>query len=271
MSRRPEPYHATLREYENQRSERREAGGPNQAIQPQERILVKEENLDTALAYDWYRRNSMIDHFLGPGTTLDNFAAANYNEEGDFVNGTYSADIEPVGENTLHVLLERDGHINTPTGPQPIRLSKRLTLKPGSPDLRVLYTIQNTGDTELTGLFGSEWNINLLGGGHNPTAYYRVEGAELDDPALDSRGEVRNVKSLAVGNSWLGIEMDLQSNIEGTLWRFPIETVSGSEAGFERNYQGNCILLQWLFKLAPDNSLDIELQWTYQGQGVQGE
>jgi hypothetical protein len=88
---------------------------------------------------------------------------------------------------------------------------------------------------------------------------------ELEDAALDSTGEVRNVTKVALGNSWLEIELGLELNHEATLWRFPIETVSGSEAGFERTYQGSCVLLQWLLKLPPGDSVNIELHWTSQG------
>jgi alpha-amylase len=128
--------------------------------------------------------------------------------------------------------------------------------------------VQNTGDDDLTGVFASEWNLNLLGGGRNPSAYYMVEGTELEDTSLESIGELTNVRELVVGNSWLGIEMTLRANVEATFWRFPIYTVSGSEAGFERTYQGNCVLLQWLFKLPPSESVDIELEWVYTGSGV---
>jgi hypothetical protein len=274
VSRRPESYHETIREFEESKrsraAHRRQQGGGEQdgeeATPLHEALRVKEEGLDRYLNYDPYRRNCMIDHFLGPGTTLDAFEKGSYNEEGDFVNGAYTADLEEAGDDVFHAMLERAGHITTETGRRPVRVSKRLTLKPGSPDFRVLYTVQNTGDSELTAVFGSEWNINLLGGGHNPSAYYRVEGHELEDAALDSSGEVRNVRELAVGNSWLNIEMRLKTNLEATFWRFPIETVSGSEAGFERIYQGSCLLLQWLFKLPPDDHIDIELEWTTKGE-----
>ena len=206
----------------------------------------------------------MIEHFIGPGTTIESFRDGHYTEEGDFVNGAYTAEIEPVGSEVLHIVLQRDGHVSTPTESRPVRLTKRLTLHAGSPNFRVHYTIQNTGSEELTALFGSEWNLNLLGGGRNPSAYYRVEGTELEDTALDSTGELRNVTQLALGNSWLNIEMGLKLNAEATLWRFPIETVSGSEAGFERTYQASCLLLQWLIKLPPDDSVDLELEWISQ-------
>ncbi|MBF6613156.1 MAG: DUF1926 domain-containing protein [Chloroflexi bacterium] len=274
VSRRPEGYHLTLKEFEEKRRrQKREAATgtsshsashneESESLNPHSTVRVKEEGLDRFLNYDPYRRNCMIDHFLGPGTTLDSFAKGLYNEEGDFIYGAYQAEMEEGGENTLHVVLARDGHITTEGGRKAVRVSKRLTLKPGSPNFRVLYTLENRDDTELSAVFGSEWNVNLLGGGHNPSAYYRVEGHELEDAALDSTGEVRNVSALAVGNSWLNIEMGLKTNREATFWRFPLETVSGSEAGFERTYQGSCILLQWLLTLPPGECVDIELEWS---------
>jgi alpha-amylase len=278
ISRRPEGYHVKLREAEEKR--RREESNAAQLphakttgeepVPLHEAVRVRETDLDRYLSYDTYRRSCMIEHWLGPGTTLESFRDGTYNEEGDFVNGVYEADLEPQG-NVLHVVLRRDGHVNMGTDSMPVRISKHLIMKAGSPNYRVKYTIENTGHGELTGVFASEWNINLLGGGHNPSAYYRMPGVELEDAALDSTGEVRNVTELALGNSWLEIELGLKLNHEATFWRFPIETVSGSEAGFERNYQGSCILLQWLLKLQAGDSLDIELTWTNQGNTAQPE
>jgi alpha-amylase len=273
VSRRPEAYHAALRRIEQRRRDAESqhgAGGDPQAmpegevLSPHEAMRVKEPGLDRFLNYDTYRKACLIDHFLGPGTTLENFRDGQYNEEGDFVTGAYKAEIEQDGR-SLQVILTRDGHVTTETGPRNVRVAKRVIMLPGSSSFRVKYTIENNDDGELTAVFGSEWNINLLGGGHNPSAYYRVAGVDLEDAALDSTGEVRNVTEMAVGNSWLEIEMGLSLTQEATLWRFPIETVSGSEAGFERTYQGSCILLQWLLKLPPGESADIELMWTNQG------
>ena len=63
---------------------------------------------------------------------------------------------------------------------------------------------------------------------------------------------MRNVREFVMGNTWLDIKMVCRTNLEATLWRYPIETVSGSEGGYERTYQGSSILLQWLMKLPPD-------------------
>lgn len=282
ISRREESYHTTLREYEEKKraaaskgkggKRKADAGSGNvsaaedEPVSPHDAVRVRESGLDQYLNYDWYRRSSLLDHFLGADTTLENFSKAQYSEVGDFVTGAYNAEIQEGGSNILHVVVERDGIVNTEHGPCPVRVSKRLSITPGSPDYRVLYTVQNKSDEDLTCVFGSEWNLNLLGGGHNPSAYYRVEGQELEDAALDSTGEARNVSELALGNSWLGIEMTLKTDREATFWHFPIETVSGSEAGFERTYQASCVLLQWPLKLPPSESVDIELEWSYTGR-----
>jgi alpha-amylase len=90
-----------------------------------------------------------------------------------------------------------------------------------------------------------------------------VEGHVLEDAALDSTGEVPDVHEVAVGNTWLDIEMACRLSRQATLWRFPLETISGSEAGFERVYQGSCVVLLWLLTLPPGQSVDLELEWVY--------
>jgi len=275
VTRRPESYHEKLREFEEKKRAaaaapkkrgRKKAAASAEPESPHNAMRVKEEGLDRYLNYDLYRRGSMIDHFLREETTLEDFIKSQHTEEGDFTNSPYHAEMNVIGDNILHVVLQRDGHVNNDSGSHPVRVSKRLILRPGSDDFRVLYTIENNGDSELSVTFGSEWNVNLLGGGHNPAAYYLVPGQELEDKALDSTGELQNVRELAVGNSWLNLEMHLRLSKEALFWRFPLETVSGSEAGFERTYQGSCLLLQWPLTLPAGESAEIELEWTCRDQ-----
>jgi alpha-amylase len=46
---------------------------------------------------------------------------------------------------------------------------------------------------------------------------------------------------------------------DAEVWRFPIETVSNSEEGFERAYQGSCLLAHWPLGLTPGESWSVEL------------
>jgi hypothetical protein len=51
--------------------------------------------------------------------------------------------------------------------------------------LELATTVENPGDTVLAFELAVEWNVNLLGGGHNPAAYYETDGRA--DPARRCR------------------------------------------------------------------------------------
>ena len=122
------------------------------------------------------------------------------------------------------------------------------------------YTIENKGQTRLQTRFGCEWNINLLGGGANDQAYYAIDGHTLDNSHFDSTGEVQDVASFHIGNSWIGQDLGFSLSHAATLWRFSIETVTGSEAGFERNHQGSCLTLLWPLVLEAGQSWQVEIR-----------
>jgi alpha-amylase len=52
----------------------------------------------------------------------------------------------------------------------------------------------------------------------------------------------------------------LTLSVPATLWHFPLEAVSNSEAGYERVYQGTCTLAGWDLALGPDQSWEVTLQ-----------
>ena len=54
-----------------------------------DRVLVKEEGLEQLLIEDWYRRGLFLDHFIGAGSTISDFARSAHVEEGDFINQPY--------------------------------------------------------------------------------------------------------------------------------------------------------------------------------------
>ena len=63
-----------------------------------ERVAVKEEGLQYHLLYDWYKRGSLLDHFLGSGVDLAGFMRSEYYEAGDFVLGAYDLKQKKQGE-----------------------------------------------------------------------------------------------------------------------------------------------------------------------------
>jgi alpha-amylase len=271
MSRQEEGYHQTLRKYEQERR-RREAieaqnmanketrGESTQPGSPHTSVRTKEPDLDRYLVVDRYRRYSLIDHFLPPGVTLPGFAQAQFEEMGSFVEHPYAAQVQQDSKG-LAVMLTRDGYVRRPgaLGPLPIHLSKNIVIPRGEEKMEVRYVIENRGETRLQTRFASEWNINLLGGGGNDQAYYAIDGHELDNERFDSTGEVSQVRSLHIGNRWIKQDMGFSLSETATLWRFSIETVTGSEAGFERNHQGSCLTLIWPLLLEAGESWSVEI------------
>jgi alpha-amylase len=140
-----------------------------------------------------------------------------------------------------------------------VRVQKTLFVPNGREELMVRYTIQNQSEARLQTRFACEWNIHLLGGGGNDQAYYRVLGHFLENSHFDSTGEVEQVENLQIGNTWLQQGLEFSLSEAATLWRYSIETVTGSEAGFERNHQGSCLTLVWPLLLEPGQAWQVEI------------
>jgi alpha-amylase len=289
MTRREEGYHQTLREYEQER--RRHAAALAKAAQsessaestsaeplsPHTTVRTKEPNLDAYLVVDPYRRNSLIDHFLAPSVTLAHFAQQLFEEQGNFVELPYQSEVQQ-DEHGITVMLYRDGYVRRAGALSsiPVRVSKRLFLPRGEERLVIRYIIENKGQTRLFTQFASEWNINLLGGGNNDQAYYRIEGDEgtihpggainrapmqgVIQDYFDTTGEDFQVRAFSIGNRWLEQDVAFRLSEAATLWRFSIETVTGSEAGFERTHQGSCLTLVWSLELEAGQSWSVGIE-----------
>ncbi len=158
--------------------------------------------------------------------------------------------------------MTRDGQVRRPgaLSPLPVHVKKTLFIPAGEEKLIVYYSIENKGQARLHTSFASEWNFNLLGGGGNEQAYYVYSTIT----SLQTATSIALVKSLAVqsfhiGNSWLQQDMHFELSSEATLWRFSIETITGSEAGFERTHQGSCATLIWPLILEAGQTWNVEI------------
>ncbi|MFA5148057.1 MAG: alpha-amylase/4-alpha-glucanotransferase domain-containing protein [Candidatus Omnitrophota bacterium] len=204
---------------------------------------AKDAELVADLSYDWYRRVSLIDHFLKEGTTVKDFAASRYGESGDFVDGEYkySARNAKPGAGAARLEMSRDGNYYGADGAaSPVRIVKTISVKPNKAGFDVEYTVTNTGSKELAPRFGIEFSYSLK------------------DPHLNKVGEAGGIKNICVNDQWYGVKVDLEFSEEASLWYFPIETVSDSEQGLERTYQEVALLFHWGLRLAPGGSWKVK-------------
>ncbi len=269
MTRSQESYHQVLREYEQERrrkvakalqQQQRVTHAKEEPDSPHTTVRVKEPDLDQYLVVDRYRRTSLVDHFLSPGLPMANFVQMRYEEQGDFVDQRYGTKTEQ-DEKGLSVIMTRDGQMQRAGAlcPVPVHLTKTLFLPLGEEKLVIRYIIENKSQARLQTFFACEWNVNLLGGGGNPQAYYRIAGQQLENSHFDSTGEVTNVDEFSIGNTWLRQEIDFTLSEPATLWRFSIDTITGSEGGFERTHQGSCFVLLWPLLLEAGQSWSVEI------------
>ena len=111
-----------------------------------------------------------------------------------------------------------------------------------------------SSETEFQGELELEWNVNLLGGGGNPAAFYRSAETEWRH---DSAGSVAAGAGLSFGNSYEGVEISIEAVPPARAEWFAVETVSNSESGFERVYQGSCLIHRWPLALSAGQSVTL--------------
>ncbi|MBI5155504.1 DUF1926 domain-containing protein, partial [Candidatus Poribacteria bacterium] len=199
-------------------------------------VRVKEANLERVLAVDWHRRGSLIDHFLGEGTTPEDFRQVRYSETGDFVDAGYECSWESVKDGAK-ITLQREGLAESRRGGvRAVRIEKTIHAFAMRPECVITYRVRNLSQAPLEARFGVEFNVNLLAG-DAPDRYHIIEGTELGDAnKMISTGMVRDVSRFAVVDQWGGIRVDWELSRWAEHWRLPIETASSSVEGIERVY-----------------------------------
>ena len=253
LRRRPEAYHRALIETP--------ANGPlatEMAVASiHDVIRSKEAGLAERIHYDSHERRSGLVRFLSADTSPAAFAAADETELGDFVDGAF----ELVALLDDGLTVRRAGSVRAaPTGePQAVRVEKRLTIGGDrrSPTLVLDVAVEHAGSEPIDGRLGIEWSLIFLGGGANPAAYHEVRGKRS---AHDGSGAEAGLAQVAAGNDAIGIRLETTLEPPADTWWAPIETVSNSEAGFERIYQGSGQLFSWPISLQPGEQLKVRLE-----------
>jgi alpha-amylase len=122
----------------------------------------------------------------------------------------------------------------------PVEILKVISILKGQSLINISYEILNLSQEVLDAVFGVEFNFSMLAG-TSPDRYYVFPGKIIDERSLSSTGEVEGCSNLKIIDEWKGFGVSLESGCLDRIWRFPIETVSQSESGFERTYQSSLV------------------------------
>ena len=215
-------------------------------------VRTKEPGLERMLWYDDYRRANLLDRFLAPGTRVEDLRTSGAREAGDFLEKPFQMKWKAPSKRgaPLTISLVRRGWVLQGNRRSVLTLQKNLTLHPGDWNLEVEWSFLNEGDGVLDTLYLNEWNLTLLTGIAQDRRYY-VRGRDLAEPLLGSLGQEEGVTEAGMTDGWLGLKVSFASGDPMHFWRYPVETISQSEGGFERVYQGSCLLFGWDLHLGP--------------------
>ena len=250
LTRRKEAYHSKLLAVANHGQSH---GGVSSI---HDMVRMKEPGLEKKLFYDSARRVSLTEHFVPDLTTVEQMMTNRYEERGNFRNALFESKVMPLKKKgqPAQIVLSRLGHVEG----LPLKLVKKLGFAAGDFNLDTVYELQNKSPHSQNFLFLVEWNLTLLAG-DSPDRNYFVKGRNLLHPRLNSVGEETGVTEMGMRDGWLELEVNFKVDHPAKFWRYPVETISQSEGGFERVYQGSCLLLGWEVSLKPDESFETKI------------
>ena len=203
-------------------------------------IIAKEEGLEQYLHYDWYRRASLIDHIMGKDVTFENFYRGRYIEPGDFIKESYKGEIKR-GKKCVTLSMRRDGYYwyywKGNKG-LPLSIKKNIVLHEGEDTVLIDYLIE--GNIVEPFYVGIEFNFSFLGSGGE--RYMETEHGRLP---LTSKEILKPSRSVLLHDPYQNVKVILELDIPTYIWTFPVEVVSLSENGFEKNYQSTMLMPLW--------------------------
>ncbi len=120
-----------------------------------------------------------------------------------------------------------------------MNLTKKITLARSGQSVQVAYRLTNPARHRFSFLFGVEWNLNLK------------------DAHVNRIGDAEQIRRFAVTDPVVHRTVSWAFSREARLWYFPIETVSDSERGVERTYQGVNLTFLWPVELSPGGSWEV--------------
>jgi alpha-amylase len=235
LMRRPEPYHELVRKHVSSKQAPRE--GPASI---HDQVLSKESHLDALLRYDRYARHAFRTYVFPSAKSWKDFELLRLEENEALARGSWKA--TPITAPAAAIEFRSAAKVRAEDSVMSVDALKTVTSKVTSSTWQIeCRTSLNTDRSFPTGMaMGLELVLNLLA----PDAHDRYFLAREVHRPLEFRGEIDSAK-LTLVDEWQRIMITLETRPQACWWIVPIETISQSELGFERVYQGSAILAVW--------------------------
>ena len=240
LMRRPESYHAKIRNLTT--------AEPQVAQSIHDQVRTKEEGLERWLNYDRWPRHAFRLLLFGQNKTQQDYAAVHLEEDAALAGGRYG--VADVAES--RVALASEDSTDWPAG-------KKFSFAPTEDGFEIVCDVfvRRSAPGAASINIGLEVVLNFLAPSA-PDRFFESDGRRypLRWSAAIPGEELRIV------DEWQAVAVSLQASSARQFWIAPIETVSESEDGFERIYQGSQILAVWPIELAPGAEFRAQLKLT---------
>ena len=228
LERRPEAYHAGIKNISGRQ------GHVPQSIHEQTR--TKEEGLDRWLNYDRWARNCFRLLLFGREKQYPDCGAVRLEENAALAAGRYRI---------LEMSPSRAKVASDASADWPAEKTFSLATTKDGFEIVCDVTLRRTAPGTASVYVGVESVLNFLAPSA-PDRYFESDGQRY--PLR--WGAAAPASELRVVDEWQGISVTLSAPGARDFWIAPIETVSESEEGFERIYQGSQIIAVWPVELA---------------------
>jgi alpha-amylase len=247
LNRRPEPYHQVVLEAGS-----RDHHDNGHVASIHDAVRFKQPDLDKKIAYDQWPRKSLVDHFLEPGLSLQDFQRGG-GQVGDFVQGVYETRLQRSDER-VQAAMARDGQV----GAHRVRVTKTVALDVRSGGrLEVQYQLEQLPRDQPIH-FAVEFNFAGMAAGAPDRYFYDNRGRQLGQ--LETTQALGNLERIGLIDEWLGLDAGLEFSQPAGVWTFPIQTISQSEGGFELVHQSSCVVPHWEFIAPRDGRWSVSIQ-----------
>ncbi len=235
LTRRPEAYHEQVRRHFTTQSTPRQ--GPASI---HDQVWSKESNLGALLRYDRYARHAFRSYLFPALKTVEDFTALRLAENAELAGGQWDLDDSRALEGGF--VLRRNAMLHSNGSAVEIHASKSFQVSSSNFGWQIICenSLASTQKTDHSLLLGLELVFNLLAP-NAPDRYFQADGQRYP---LEHKGELSG-PVLSITDEWQGVHITLRTSPGVRWWLAPIETISQSESGFERVYQGAAVMAIW--------------------------
>jgi hypothetical protein len=243
LTRRREAYHGFV------------TSGPSGGTKLEDQIVAKEQGLEAYLIYDQQVRETFSERVLPASASFEDYRLQ---RAGSPLAFTFREPDLKMLKDSLKIRFK--AHASLPGGGD-VEMLKTYTVALNGKRICVDWRFQAVGTSAVPEFRVVAETLFCLLAGNAPDRYllWDENGAERRD-ILASHGEMPAGARVRLADEWLGLRAAVKAAGTTAVWRDALETVSQSEGGYERVYQGTVVAPVWDVSLAAGEKTEFGLQ-----------